>query len=487
MSNAKHDMSIIWKCLFSPDSIAVIGASNTKGSWGYSIMQGLLDTGERRIYPINPKAGEVFGLKAYRSVVDIPDPVDLAVIVIAAPFVSAVLNECASKRIKTAVIITAGFAELGEEGQKLEAELVKIASEKGIRFLGPNSLGHANTLLQLSTFGQKWKMPTGPVALLSQSGNMCLNIVRAGNNSGIAFSKYVSSGNEANLHLEDYLEYLAEDDDTKIIAAYIEGLREGRRFFQLAKRISIKKPMVVIKTGGTEESARAVRSHTGALAGSDSVYTAAFKQAGVMRVSDDEELCDVLFALLNSPLPCGNRIGILSMGGGPGALTAEACEKEGLVINQLDSSTVTKLDTYLPSRWSRRNPVDMAGISAAEYPVVASSLWALIEDRNIDVVFLQAPILATKDQLTHRMGLNEEEMKAYRKKEKENLRLLRQKMHESGKPVIFVGQFGGIRSDPEIASLFSTEKILAYPNARRAARVMRHLAWYKQYLNIVNG
>ena len=485
MNNMKLDMSLVWQCLFSPSTIAVIGASNTRGSWGYSIMQGLLDTGKWRIYPINPKASEVFGIKAYRNVVDIPDSVDLAVIVIAAPLVPAVLTECASKAIKTAVIITAGFAEIGEQGQKLEAELVKIAAEKGIRFLGPNSLGHANTRLQLSTFGQKWEMPTGPVALLSQSGNMCLNIVRNGINSGIAFSKYISTGNEANLLLEDYLEYLAEDDDTRVIAAYIEGLRDGRRFFRLAKEISSRKPIVVIKTGGTEESARAVRSHTGALAGSDAVYTAAFRQTGVIRVDDEEELCDVVFALLNCPLPRGNRIAILSMGGGPGALTAEVCEKEGLTISQLDSSTVTKLDTYLPSRWSRRNPVDMAGISASEYPVVANSLWALIEDRNVDAIFLQAPIVATKDQLLHRMGLNSDEIKAYREKEKENLRLLRQKMQESGKPVVLVGQIGGIKSDPEISSLFNTEKILAYSNARRAAKVMRHLAWYRQYLNMV--
>ena len=248
-------------------------------------------------------------------------------------------RECVSKAVKAAVIISGGFSETGEPGQKLEAELVRIARQGGIHFVGPNTMGHANTWSQLSTFGQTWEMSPGPVGLLSQSGNMCLNIVRNATDHGIAFSKYITAGNESDLHLEDYLDYLAEDDDTRIIAAYIEGLRDGRRFFRLAKEITARKPMVVIKVGGTEESARAVRSHTGALAGSEAVYTAAFRQAGVIRVDDDGELCDVLFAWLNSPLPRNNRIGILSIGGGPGALAAEACEKEGLVISTLAPAT----------------------------------------------------------------------------------------------------------------------------------------------------
>jgi len=475
--------SINWDNLLRPESVGVIGASNTRGSWGYAIMQGLLATGKRRIYPVNPKAGEVLGVKAYRSVTEIPDTLDLAVIVVNAELVPKVLSECAQKSIKTVSIISAGFAETGNQGQILESECVRIAEEAGIRFIGPNSMGHANTRAQLSTFGQPGEMLTGPVSLLSQSGSMSLSVVRSAMEYGINFSKYISTGNEADIHLEDYLEYLASDEDTRIIALYIEGLREGRRFFRIAKEVSADKPIVAIKIGGTEQSAKAVRSHTGALAGSDPIYTAAFKQSGVIRVEDDEELCDVIFALLNSPLPSGNKVGVLSIGGGPGALAAEACEKEGMSIGTIAPETVSRLDTYLPPRWSRRNPVDMAGISASEYPSISASLYALLDDENIDMVFLQAPILISREHLTKRLGLNPEEIKAYREKEKGNLTLISQKVAESGKPVILLGQAHGVKSDPELSSMLSSQKILVCSNARRAARIIRYLLGYKNYLN----
>lgn len=472
---------INWNQLFSPSSIAVIGASNTRGSWGFTIMNSLISLGNKRIYPVNPKASEVSGLKAYTDITSVPDPVDLAVIVVAAPLVPAVLQECVSKGIKMALVISAGFGETGGDGQKLELELIQIASEGGLRFVGPNSMGHANTWSKVSTFGQTGDIPQGPVAVLSQSGSMTRTIVLRAVGSGIAFSKYISTGNEANLHLEDYLEYLAVDNETRLITAYIEGLREGRRFFQLARKITLKKPIVVIKIGGTEESAKAVRSHTGALAGADRVYSAAFRQAGVIRVEDDEELIDVVFALLNISLPENNRVGILSIGGGPGAMAAEACEREGLRIGKIAPETIAKLDNILPPRWSRRNPVDMAGISAAEYTLVATSLSTLMEDKNIDAVFLQAPLVATREQLSSRGGLGPEEIKTYRQKEKSNLSWISQKIEESGKPVFLLG--GNIKSDPDIARLFNNEKILVMSNAPRAARVIRHLTWYKQYLD----
>jgi len=487
LRNAGRGEQAHWQYLFSPGSVAVIGASNSPGSWGSNIMKGLLATGDRRIYPVNPNAAEVLGIPAYHSVVDIPAPVDLAVIVVAARLVPGVLRECVSKAVKAAIIISAGFAETGEAGQELETELVRISRQGGIRFIGPNSLGHADTRSQLSTFGQVWEMPAGPVAVLSQSGNMCAKIVRNLTESGIAFSKYVSTGNESDLRLEDYLEYLSRDDDTRLIVAYIEGLRDGRRFFRLAKEITARKPIVVVKVGGTEESARAIISHTGALAGSDEVYTAAFRQTGVIRVEDDDELCDVVFALLNCPLPRNNRVGILSIGGGPAALTAEACENEGLAISTLMAETVRKLDEYLPARWPRRNPVDMAGPSTAEFSAIASILWVLMEDRNTDIIFLQAPIVMDKPYLTGRMGFGPEEIKAHREKEEKNLKLLREKVEQYGKPVVLMWQMRGINTDQDVSSLFRRERIPVYANARRAARVIRHIVWYREYLDATTG
>jgi len=472
-----------WQYLFSPGSIAVIGASATPGSWGNNAVKGLLDSGDRHIYPVNPNATEILRLKAYGSVLDIPGPVDQAVIVVAAGLVPQVLKQCADKGVKTAVIISSGFGETGKEGRKLETELTDIARKGDIRFIGPNSMGHADTGSQLSTFGQVGKMPRGPVAVLAQSGNMCLKMVRNLAAAGVAFSKYISTGNEADLHTEDYLEYLCEDDDTKIIAAYIEGLRDGRRFMQVAKKITTKKPFIVVKVGGTAESAKAVMSHTGVLAGEDAVYTAAFRQTGVIRVDDDDELGDTLLALLDGPLPRGNRVGILSIGGGPGAMTAEACEKEGLALGKLEESTLQKLDKYLPPRWPRRNPVDMAGPSAAEFAVIADLLLALLEDDNIDAVLLLSPIIMDRTLLVDRMGLKTEQIKAYREKERKNLRSISRKAKQYGKPVFLLWQFRGPATDPELASLVHREGIVTQSNARRAARVLRHLTWYRRYLD----
>jgi acyl-CoA synthetase (NDP forming) len=477
----------IWYNLFSPAAVAVIGASNTPGSWGNNAMKGALSAGNKRVYPVNPNSPEILGKKAYRSVTEIPDAIDLAVIVVTEKLVPGILRECVAKGVKAAIIITSGFAETGEAGRKLEAELVEIARQGGIRFIGPNSMGHADTESQLSTFGQPGTMSKGPAAVLSQSGSTCMKIVRALGELGVGCSKYVSTGNEANLYMEDYLEFLAKDDNTKLIVAYIEGLRDGRRFFNLAKEITRKKPIVVVKVGGTEESARAVMSHTGALAGSDAVHAAAFRQCGVIRTEDDDELCDVVYALVSSPLPRNNRIGILSIGGGQGALTAEICEREGLAVGKLEPATVEKLDKILPARWPRRNPVDMAGPTAADLGEISNLLWPLIEDKNLDIILLLVPIIMDKSVLTGRMGLKPEQIQAYREKEEHNIMLIRENIEKYEKPVALIWQGRGVNSDPSALTLLRKGKILAFSNTRRTARVISHLFRYRQYLEAIKG
>ena len=445
-------------------------------------MRHLLASAKRRkIYPVNPTASEVLGIAAYDSVVDVPGSVDLAVIAVPALQVPKVMRECVQKGVKAAVVISGGFAEMGEQGGKLETELVQVARQGGIRFIGPNSMGHADTSSQLSTLAWTEVITPGPVALLSQSGNYGHRIIQNGVSSGIGFSKFVSTGNEVDLHLEDYLEYLAQDESTKIITAYIEGLREGRRFFQLAKETTVRKPIIVIKAGGTKESAQAVRSHTGTLAGSDAVYAAAFRQAGVLRVDDEDELCDVVTALLYQPLPRNNRIGILTIGGGLGVVAAEACEREGLEIAPLASSTLERLDAYLPPRWSHRNPVDMAGIGMDKSPATFSSLWALMEDKNIDAILLQAPVALGTKRLSSMFSA--EELKAFRKVEERNLSMVRQRVEKYGRPVFMVKPALEFATDPEASSFFRRERIPVYPNPRRAARVLHHLTWYRDYLD----
>lgn len=440
----------------------------------------LLASGERHVYPVNPNVSEVMGRAAYARIIDIPEPIDLAVIVVRSSQVPTVLQECIQKGVKAAVVISGGFAETGEPGAKLEAELVKIARQGGIRFIGPNTMGHADSSSRISTLAWTIELTPGPVALIAQSGNLGNRILLGGMNLGIGFSKFVSAGNEADLHLEDYLEYLGQDDHTKIITAYIEGLREGRRFFQLAKEITARKPVIVIKTGGTVESARAARSHTGALAGSEAVYAAAFRQTGVIRVEDDDKLCDVVIALLNQPLPRSNRVGILAIGGGLGVVATEACEREGLVVAPLTSVTIDRLSALLPPRWPHANPVDLVGMNAtADNSVILASLLALMEDENIDAVLLQAPLAFGVNFLTSIFHFNAEEIKAFEERQKSNLSMLRQKVSEYGKPVFVVMPV----NDLETNSYFLRQGIPAYASPQRAARVLRHLAWYKSYLD----
>ena len=440
----------------------------------------LLASGDKHIYLVNPNISEIMGRATYARLTDIPDPIDLAVIVVRASLVATVLQECIQKGVKAAVVISAGFAETGEAGAQLEAELVRIARQGGIRFIGPNTMGHADTTSHLSTLAWTMEITPGPVALIAQSGNLGNRILLGGMNSGIGFSKFISVGNEADLRLEDYLEYLAGDENTQIITAYIEGLREGRRFFQLAKKITAKKPVIVIKSGGTAGSARAARSHTGALAGSEAVYAAAFRQTGVIRADDDIELCDVVMALLNQPLPRGNRVGILAIGGGLGVLTAEACEREGLVMAQLTPETIEKLNAVLPARWPHANPVDLVGINATvDNVIVLSSLWAMMEDENTDAVLLQAPVAFGANLLRRIFHCNDQEIKAFQDGQKRNLDMIRQRVAEYGKPVYVVMPV----NDVETHSYLIQERMPAYASPRRAARTVHHLAWYKNYLD----
>ncbi len=442
-------------------------------------MMRLRDSAERHIYPVNPTLSEVTGIRAYNSVLDIPGPVDLAVIVVPASIVPAVSRECVQKGVKAAVVISSGFAETGEEGQKLEAELLAVARQGGMRFIGPNSMGHADTSSRLATTAWMKEIKPGPMAVISQSGNYGERIIYSGMAAGVGFSKFISSGNEADLRLEDYLEYLAQDEDTRIIAAYIEGLREGRRFFRLAKETTVRKPVIVIKSGATEESARAARSHSGALAGSDEVYTAAFRQTGVIRVDSDDELCDVVVPLLCQPLPRGNRVGILTIGGGLGVVAAEACEKAGLVVATLASSTIEKLNTYLPSRWSHGNPVDVAGMGLDRREFLYASLLALMEDENIDAVLFQVPMVLSAERLAAVLDFDAKLARAFQDQQREKLGVAAQRAEECGKPLLLVS----LVPDQEAYSFLQSVGIPVYPNSYRAVRALQHLTWYSQYLD----
>ena len=360
MNNETSDLIAKLKLIFEPRSIAFLGATNNPFKWGFRIFANIVNGGfQGRLYPINPTKQEILGLKVYKSVGEIPEIPDLAVIVIPPPGVPAVLKECADKGIKAVVIITAGFAEVDRQGEKLQQEMVDIAQRAGVRFIGPNTDGIVNPHHKLYA-----EMPpifpyAGPISIVSQSGNIVGTMMRLAIDSGFGCAKCISSGNEADLHAEDYIRYLADDPQTRVILSYVEGFKDGSRFFEVAKEVTRKKPIVMLKTGETPAGAIAAKSHTASLAGMDTVVDAMCQQSGIVRVRHLDELVDAGTAFLCHPLPRGRRVGIVTAGGGWGVLAADACAKLGLDVVQFPPETINELNSFMPAWWSHGNPVDL--------------------------------------------------------------------------------------------------------------------------------
>ncbi len=482
MSKHSPGEAEFWQRLFSPDSVAMVGASDVPGSWGFNIMQRLIKSGNRRIHPVNPSHPIVQGMPTFKSVADIGDAIDLAVIAVPAQRVPAVMRDCVGKGIKAAVVISGGFSEVDDEGKALEREVVAIAREGGVRFVGPNTMGHADTHAQFSILGFMGQVVPGPVAFAAQSGNMGSRIMQLAMNQGIGFSKFVCTGNEASIRLEDYLEHFARDKNARAIALYIEGLREARRFLRLARETTVRKPIVVMKSGNTRGATLAARSHTGALAGSEAVYAAAFKQAGVIRAENEDEMADVLAALLKQPLPRGRRVAILTMGGGFGVVSAEACEKEGLEMAKLSPATIARLDSMLPARWPHGNPVDLAGMDTMGEAIVLKCLSALIEDDGVDSVLSLvalhrfAPMVPGGPYMPTQRGNTEARA--------ENLKSFAEKARALGKPVFSVGALPPPPGERPTADA-TWDGYSIYPSPQRAARVLHQLLWYRGYLDEV--
>jgi acyl-CoA synthetase (NDP forming) len=347
--------------LFDPKSVAHIGATNNTNKWGYSTITSLMQTYKGPIYPVNVHEDQIQGLKAYKKVTDIPGQVDLAVFTIPSERVAAAMEDCVQKGVKSAVIISAGFAEIGPEGKKLQDEVLSIARRGNIRFIGPNCMGYWSASSSLAAFMMPLLVRDGPLAFVSQGGNVGAAVVVAGYERGLGFHRYVSCGCAADVQIEDYIEHFGKDPSVKVIMAYIEGLNDGARFMDIVKKITPTKPVIILKPGKTEAAAKAIKSHSGAMAGSDEVYDAAFKKMGAIRVEDTEEMLDIAIGFLTQPLPKGRYVAIITPGGSYGVLCAQACEEGGLRVVRLPHETIEELDKIFPPRWSRQNPVDPAG------------------------------------------------------------------------------------------------------------------------------
>lgn len=363
--------------LFSPRSVAVVGASRDPSSIGYRILEALiLNRFQGPVYPVNPSAAAVASVRAYPSVRDLPESVDLAVIAVPRDAVLPVVEECAERGVKALIVITAGFAEVDEEGRALQRKLVETVRSRGMRMVGPNCMGLVNTdpAVRLNASFSPIFPPTGRIALASQSGALGLAILGLARQLQLGLSSFVSVGNKADVSGNDLLEYWEQDAATDVILLYLESFGNPRRFARIARRTSRTKPIVAVKGGRTPVGQRAAGSHTAALAASDVAVDALFRQTGVIRADTLEEMFDLASLLASQPLPHGRRVAIVTNAGGPGILCADACSAGGLQIPEFSEKTQSYLRTFLPPAASVRNPVDMiasAGIDAYRKTVEA--------------------------------------------------------------------------------------------------------------------
>jgi 4-hydroxybutyryl-CoA synthetase (ADP-forming) len=384
----------------SPKSIAVIGASDKEGSVGRAITSNIMKGYKGTVFPISPSRDTVFDQKAYKSVLDVPEEIDLAVIITKNTIVPTVLEECGQKKIQGAVVITAGFKEVDEEGKKLEQQLKDISKKYNLRIIGPNCLGVMNLdpqTMMNSTF-LKITPKSGEIALVSQSGAICAALVEDASAQGIGFSAVISMGNKADMTEIDILKMLAEHEQTKVIVMYLEDMGNGQEFLKVCKQITkknaVKKPVLVLKSGRSPEGAKAAMSHTGALMGSDEIYDALLKQSGAIRVDTMEELFDYATAFSKQPLPVEGDLVIVSNAGGPAIISTDSCSKLGIKMAKIEEIR-SKIDAVIPPWGSSRNPVDIVG--DADFNRFENVLNEVLQHKNVGSVISMCTPSATLD------------------------------------------------------------------------------------------
>ncbi len=448
---------------FNPKSVAVIGASSNPEKLGFAVLRNLIESGYSKIgkvYPINPKDTEIAGLTAYKSVTEVPEPIDMAVIVIPYPYVPDALRTCGEKGIKGVVIISAGFREAGREGVEREREVIRIAKEYNIRIIGPNVLGILDTFTPINASFAADSPPQGPIAITSQSGALGTAILDWASAGSMGLSKFVSLGNKADVNEVDLLKEWGNDENTNVILMYIEELSAGQEFLNEAKKVSKIKPVVAIKSGVTQSGARAVSSHTGSLAGSEQAYHAAFQQAGVIRADSMEELFDMAIAFGYQPELKGKNIAIITNAGGPGILATDALERAGLSLARFENATIQTLEQTLPDAASAANPVDVLGDAFADRYKFA--LDTVAKDPNVDGLI----VVLTPQAMTEIP---------------ETALAVTEKAKEIDKPILTC--FMGDKRVSEGIKILTENNIPNYPFPNRAAHAFKAMAEYQEILN----
>jgi acetate---CoA ligase (ADP-forming) len=388
--------------LFRPNSVAVLGASRNPGKVGHSVFVNLVGSGfPGTLYGVNRAGGELLGRPLYREIESIPGTVDLGVFVVPPADVVQAVPRLAAKGMRAAIVISAGFREVGGEGAVLERALREALAAASVRAVGPNSLGVIDTHARLNASFAAGIPPSGSIAFFSQSGALCTALLDWAEGEGIGFSKVVSLGNEADISEADLMELLSDDPETRVILGYVESIGDGRRFLRAAAAATAKKPVILLKAGATSAGARAASSHTGCLAGSDRAYTAAFRQGGILRAETIEDLCDVALGFAMQPLPRGNRLMIVTNAGGPAILAADMAEKLGIPLAEVSAELRGRLASRLPATASLGNPVDLVGDAREDR--YRGALEEIRDDPCLDsVLVLLTPQAMTEPEATAR-------------------------------------------------------------------------------------
>ena len=387
---------------FSPESVAVIGASKTPGKIGNAIVKNMIGSGySRDIYPVNPREKEIEGLKCYPDIASLENKVDLAIISVPAAGAVKVAEQCGRAGVKSLVVVSAGFKEVGKEGLALEKELVRKCRDYGMRLLGPNCVGMMDTHVPINASFSEGFPAAGNIAFISQSGAMLVAILDWSKSSGIGFSKIISLGNKADLTESDFIGDAADDPNTRVILCYIEDIADGKHFLKIAREASAKKPVIILKSGTSQAGAQAASSHTGALAGSNLAYDTAFRQSGIIRASTMADLFDLAVAFSSQPVPGGSRVAVVTNAGGPGIVTTDSIENTGLTMSRFSKNTIESLRSGLPGESNIYNPVDVLGDAKTDRFRLAMN--SVLADENVDsMVVLICPTAVTEAEETAR-------------------------------------------------------------------------------------
>jgi acyl-CoA synthetase (NDP forming) len=479
--------------LFYPSSIAFIGASAKLGKWGHMLMVHTISGGfPGDIYLVNDKGGTIAGRPVYKDICDVPGKVDLAVVTIPALKAMELLPRLKEKGIRNVLLISSGFGETGREGMKLQTELVEKARKEGLLVLGPNTMGISNPYINLYCTGSPVRPKPGGTAVVAQSGNMGVQLLAFAEEQGIGIRGFCGSGNEAMITVEDFIDGFEIDAFTKIVMLYVEGVRDGRRFLESARRLGKKKPIVLLKGGQSEVGSRAASSHTGAMTSDAKVFDAVCRQAGIVKVEQSMDLLDLAAAFSSLPLPKGNRVGIMTLGGGWGVITADLCARHGLTVPPLSPEIITLLDGKLPPYWSRSNPVDIVG--EPDNKLMTTIMEELMKWDGCDAVinlgvlgraiyFERMADAAERADPTYSKDFFEKAKAYLHTFEKEYLDLIARLMETYGKPVYGVSLLTDAKSKTVYSVEGSTHKPVFYQTPERAVRANARMYEYYRFLN----